>query len=247
MTQVKRMGRAPTSLGRRRFWHAFFVVMQFSFRSVSLRKASWFGTLVFAGCLLILYPFAFGSEVIQKGEVRHGAFWAINEFVVALTVGRLFVSEQEGGALEFLLASRTPRSAVLVGKMAFTALQLFTLQVPLTVLWIVFYNVPTESVSALVKVLLPVCVLFNLGTASLGSLITCITARSAAREILVPILFYPLQTSVLLAAVTLCARSDPGLALVGGFSAQAWWTVLAGFPVVFTALGFMLDNALLQE
>ena len=234
-------------IGPRRFWHTFTMVAQFSYRSVALRKATWFGTLVFAACLLVLFPFAFGTEVIQKGEVRHGAFWAINEFVVALTVGRIFATEQDAGALEFLLASRSSRPAILFGKMAFTAFQLLSLQVPLVLMWIVFYNVPTATLLEQIRTYLPVCVLFNLGTASLGALIACITARSTAREILVPILFYPLQISALLAAVTLCLRSDPAYQLVGGFSESAWWTLLAGFPVLFSALGFMLGDVLLQE
>ena len=235
------------SIGPRRFWHTFAVVAQFSYRSVALRKATWFGTLVFAACLLVLFPFAFGTEVIQKGEVRHGAFWAINEFVVALTVGRLFATEQEAGALEFLLASRASRASILLGKMAFTALQLLSLQIPLLLMWIVFYNVPLDSLPDQVRTYLPVCLLFDLGTASLGALITCITARSTAREILVPILFYPLQISALLAAVTLCLRSDPAYQLVGGFSEEAWWTILAGFPFIFSAMGFLLGDVLLQE
>lgn len=237
--------RAP--LRSRRFWHTFFTVIQFSYRSVSLRKASWFGTLVFAGCLLILFPFAFGTEAVTRLDVRYGAFWAINEFMVALTVSRLFSAEQECGALEFLLASRASRASVLLGKTVFTAFQLLTLQVPLLCLWIVFYNIPAESLRLVLGTLIPVCVLFNLGTASLGALITCITARSQAREILIPILFYPLQVALLLGSVTLCFTSDTSTQLLGTFSTAAWWSILGTYPVIFSAMGFLLGDALLQE
>jgi heme exporter protein B len=230
-----------------RWCQTFLFVTQFSVRSVLVRKASWFGVLTFAAGLLILFPFAFGTELLDTGEVRHGAFWAIQEFVVALVLGRLFAVEQEQGALEFLLASRAPRSAILAGKTFFTTLQLLSLQIPLVILWAVFYNVPTAGFGQNVRYLLPVCLLFNLGTAALGALLSCATARSQAREILLPILFFPLQMAPLLAAVTLMLRNDPGYEYVGGFADGAWWTVLGGYPVVFLAVGFLLDDVLLQE
>lgn len=241
------MSTVGSPLGAARWWHAFLFVTQFSWRGVMLRKASYFGVLTFAACLLVLFPFAFGTEMIAKGEVRHGAFWAIQEFVVALVVSRLFHAESEQGALEYLLSSRAPRSAILCGKTLFCALQLGLVQVPLIALWILVYNVPFGSVAQNVRHFLPVCALFNLGTSSLGALLSCVVARSQAREILLPILFYPLQLTALLAAVTLMLRNDIGYEFVGGFSESSWWTLLAALPVVFLAVGFLLDNVLLQE
>jgi heme exporter protein B len=234
-------------VGSKRWWHTFAFVLQFSWRGVMIRKASYFGVLVFAACLMVLFPFALGTEMVTKGEVRHGAFWAIQEFVVALVISRLFHAESEQGALEFLLSSRAPRSAVLVGKTIFSALQLFAVQIPLVAFWILLYNIPNESLMPILRHIIPVCILFNLGTSALGALLSCVVARSQAREILLPILFYPLQMAALLASVTLMLRNDVGYEFVGGFSEPAWWTLSAGFPVVFVAVGFLLDNVLLQE
>ncbi len=233
-----------TELGR--WWHAFFVILQFSYRSVMLRKAGWLGTLIFAGCLLILFPFAFGTETIKRPEIRFGAYWVINEFVVALTVSRLFTSEQEGGALEFLLASRSPRSALLCGKIAFTTLQLLSLQVPITLLWIIFYNVQIETLGDTFRTLLPVCFLFNLGTASVGALISCATSRSLAKEILQPILFFPLQIALLVGSVTLCLRTEAD-SVLSTLDTSAWWAVIGGFPLIFIGLGFFMAQNLFQE
>ena len=234
-------------LGWGRWWHTVQMVMQFSFRSVMIRKASFFGLLAFAACLLVLFPFAFGTEMIRTNEIRHGAFWSIQEFVAALMVGRMFQAETDQGALEFLLASRAPRSAVLFGKALFNALQMCVLQVPFVLIWVVMYNIPSENIEQNIRYLLPVCALFNLGTSGLGALLNCTVARSQAKEILLPILFFPLQISVLLASVTLLLRNDVGYQMVGGFGDSAWWSLLIGFPAVFFAVGFLLDNALLQE
>ncbi|MEN9529910.1 MAG: hypothetical protein RI932_1783 [Pseudomonadota bacterium] len=234
---------SAAQLWRRNCW----LVFEYSVRSVFLRKASWAGTLAFAACLAILFPFAFGTELIQKAEIRHGAFWAINEFVVALSVARLFTVETEGGILEYFLSTQVHRSAVLFGKILFIVLYLLSVQLPLLLMWIVFYNVPGNVLVSLSSTLLPLLVLFNLGTGTIGALLACVTARSTARDILLPLLFYPLQMSILLAAVSLATMSDPAIVMLAGTSEQSWWTMMLGVPVLFLAVGVLLSNVLFQE
>lgn len=224
-----------------------WLVFEYSARSVFIRKSSWAGTLAFAACLAILFPFSFGTELIQKAEIRHGAFWAINEFIVALTVGRLFTLESESGILELVLSSGISRSALLFGKILFVVLYLLSVQLPLLIVWIVFYNVPTVSVGAFLPVSLPLLVLFNLGTGTIGALLACVTARSSGRDLLMPLLFYPLQLSVLLAAVSLATYTDPAVVMLAGTQSTSWWTILAGVPVLFLSLGVLLSDILFQE
>jgi len=224
-----------------------WLVFEYSARSVFLRKSSWAGTLAFAACLAILFPFSFGTELIQKAEIRHGAFWAINEFVVALTVGRLFALEAESGILEMALSSGISRSSLLFGKILFIVLYLFSVQLPLLIVWIVFYNVPNAAVASILPSIVPLLLLFNLGTGTIGALLACVTARSTGRDLLMPLLFYPLQLSVLLAAVSLATYTDPGVVMLAGTQGTSWWTILAGVPVLFLAVGVLLSQALFQE
>lgn len=224
-----------------------WLVFEFSVRSVFIRKSSWVGTLAFAACLSILFPFSFGTELIQKAEIRHGAFWAINEFVVALSVGRLFAWESESGILEMVLGSGISRSSLLFGKIFFIVLYLLSVQLPLLLVWIVFYNVPNAAIALLLPTILPLLLLFNLGTGTIGALLACVTARSSGRDLLMPLLFYPLQLSLLLAAVSLATFTDPGVVMLAGSQSSSWWTVLLGVPVLFLALGVLLSEALFQE
>ncbi|WP_161597634.1 heme exporter protein CcmB [Fluviispira multicolorata] len=228
------------------FFTYFIFINKISCRSIWMRKASWFGTLLFAGCLLILFPFGLGTEALQRNDVRIGSLWIINEFIAALIIGRMFSPEQESFALDYILSSRMPRAALLVGKISFTALQILSLQIPVTFFWIILYNVQTEILIELLKTIVPISLIFNLGTASLGALVSCLTARSLAKEILQPMLFFPLQSGVLLAAVSLSMQIGDNV-LLGAFSSTAWWTVLSAYPILFTAMGFLLSNVLLQE
>jgi ABC-type transport system involved in cytochrome c biogenesis permease component len=158
----------------------------------------------------------------------------------------MFVPELEMNALDLLLSSRSQRSAILMGKISFTAAQIFSLQIPITLFWIVLYHVPENIFFDILPTLIPVYFAFTLGTASLGALVFCLTVRSLARDILQPILFFPLQSALLLASVSLSVGSI-STNLIGAFSNTAWWTILLSYPVLLITLGCLLSPILFQE
>lgn len=222
------------------------VVLELSWKGLLARKSAWVGTLVFGMCLLVLFPFSFGTDWIRQEAVRTGSFWAIQEFVVALVVMGLFSQESEQGALELLLQPGFSRAALVLGKVLFTVFQLLTIQIPMFIVWWALYEVPAQDTLPLLRVMVPAVVLFNAGTAALGVMLNALTARSLGREILMPILFFPLQMALLLAAVQV-SMVDALLLPKGGFTAAAWWSILAGFPVTMLAVGQLLGGALFEE
>ena len=141
-------------------------------------------------------------------------------------MGRLFAWESESGILEMVLGSGISRSSLLFGKIFFVVLYLLSVQLPLLLVWIVFYNVPYAAIALLLPTILPLLLLFNLGTGAIGALLSCVTARSSGRDLLMPLLFYPLQLSLLLAAVSLATFTDPGVVMLAGTQSSSWWTVL---------------------
>lgn len=224
----------------------FWLINKISFRSIWLRKSAWFGTLIFAGCLLILLPFAFGIGVLKRPDVSLGSLWIVHEFVVALSISRLFVPETESQALDFLLSSRSSRSALFLGKVSFATIEMFSLQIPITLLWVILYHVPEAQFISWLDRLSMICLFFDIGSCALGALIFCLTIRTLAKDILQPILFFPLQSSLLLAAVSLSVGffSDH---LIGAFDSSAWWTILLSYPVLLITLGCLLSSILFQE
>lgn len=229
------------------YWLFIFIfINKISIRSAWANKASWFGSLIFASCLLILFPFGLGTEVLKRIDVQIGIFWIINEFIVVLFISRMFAPEQESHALDFLLSTRIPKSSFFAGKISITTLQILTLQIPITFFWIILYNVSGDFLFELIKTICLVSLIFNIGSASLGALISCLTTRSLAKEILQPILFFPIQSGILLAAVSITIQVGSN-SLLGSFSQEAWWTILITYPILFITLGFLLSNILLQE
>lgn len=226
--------------------NTFALVFKISLRSFWLKKSFWLATLIFALCLLILFPFSLGISVIKRPDVQIGCLWAIMEFVAALCVGRIFVVEQEAHALDILLSSRSFRSAILFAKVCFTSLFIFSLQIPILFFWIILFNVQIPSFK-IIEYFFIVSFFFSFGSASIGSLVYALTTRSLAKEILQPILFFPLQTGILLASVAVTLSASSLSALSSALGEQAWWTILIIYPVLFTAIGWIFSSALLEE
>jgi len=164
----------------KRWLNTFFLIFHVSVRSFWIKKSFWLGALIFALCLLILFPFSLGTQVIKRPDVQIGCLWTIMEFVAALCVGRMFATEQEAQALDILLCSRSFRSAILFAKICFTTLFIFSLQIPILFFWLILFNVTIHSYLNFIVT----SFFFSFGSASLGSLIYALTTRSLAKEIL---------------------------------------------------------------
>lgn len=233
-------------MSQARWLKIFFLIHKLSFRSLMVRKVSWFGTLLFACCLLVMFSFSLGTPLLVRNDVRVGSFWAIAEFVCALTIGRMFFAEQESFALDFMLAANAPRSAIFLGKVFFTALLILSFQCCVAVFWAFLYNISFSDVCLLFFTLVAVSFFFAFGTAALGALVCALTAKSVGKEILQPLLFFPLQSGILLAATTLCMQSVQ-MESAGALSTQSWWAILFFYPILFSALGCVLSSVLLKE
>ena len=210
------------------------------------RKAAWVSQLVFSSCVLVLFPFVLGTEPLAISAVRWGAFWVVQEFLVAMVMQRLFFAEQEAGAIDFLFAARVHRTAFFCAKVCFAVVQLFVLQACLTALWLLLFNVPLNEVGVSLSIVLQVIIPFDVGTAALGCILYGVTLRSLAREILFPILFFPLQFALVLACASLSLGASQA-AVTGLFAPGAWWALLAGYPVIFCSLGVLFSDQLFKD
>ncbi|MES2614464.1 MAG: heme exporter protein CcmB [Bdellovibrionota bacterium] len=229
------------------WFNIFSLVFTVSVRSFWIKKSFWIGIIIFALCLLILFPFSLGTQVIKRPDVQIGCLWAIMEFVAALCISRMFTTEQEANALDILLCSRSSRWAILFAKICFTALLIFSLQIPILFFWMFFFNVDFFSITTFVLNLFFPSIFFSFGSAAIGAFVYGLTVRSLAKEILQPILFFPLQTALLLASVSISLSANSLDSLSSAFGQQAWWTILVLYPVIFSTLGWIFSFMLLEE
>lgn len=196
-------------------------------------KAGFNAVVALAVTILVMFGFALGPDAQALRDAAAGAIWLAVLFAGVLAFNRSYQVELDGGALEQLILYPGSRRAIFAGKLlanfAFVALML----VIVVAVGIVLFQVrmPAEW-PALVAILF----LGATGLVTLGTFYAAMASRSRAREVLLPLLLFPMLVPVLLAAM------EATKALLGGNvmgDAGAWARLLVAFDVIFLFATFL--------
>ena len=196
-------------------------------------KAGFNGVASLAVTILVLLGLALGPDASALRNAAVGAVWLATLFSGVLAFNRSFQVELESGALEPLLLYPGPRWPIFAGKLVanlvFVSLMV---TIVMTVGMVLFgITVPSRWLS-----LLAVSFLGVLGLVILGTFYASMSSRSRAREVLLPLLLFPMLVPVLLAATT-ASKALLGADLM--HESGAWMKLLLGYDVVFLIATFM--------
>jgi heme exporter protein B len=156
-----------------------------------------------------------------------------------LGLNRAFVMEKDRGCLEGLLLAPVDHTAIYFGKMISTVLFMLVVEALMIPVFTAFFGVNLFDLR-----LLLIVVLGTVGFASVGTILSAMTAQTRAREVLLPILLLPVAAPVLIAAVKATAGILDGLTM--GEMAR-WWQLLLAFAVIFPAVAFMTFDYVVKE
>jgi heme exporter protein B len=197
-------------------------------------------TLVFVLLVLVLFSFTFDPTSAESRRFGPGLLWLGLLFASSLMLQPSFVREQSNDTLSALRMSPISPFAILLGKLAANALFLFFVELILLPVFAALYNLPILPVLGR---LLLVLFLGTLGLATIGTVFSSITAQARLRELLLPLLMFPLVAPVLIASTE---------ATVGLFSEDAsldrvWLVFLVAFDVVFLTAAWLFGEYLFEE
>ena len=217
----------------RREWRRARAIAWKDLTSERRSKAGFNSVVALAVTILVMFGFALGPDAQAIRDAAPGAIWLAVLFAGVLAFNRSYQVELDGGALEQLILYPGTRRAIFAGKLlanfAFVALMLV---IVITVGVVLFQvRIPAEW-PALVAIL----VLGAIGLVTLGTFYAAMASRSRAREVLLPLLLFPMLVPVLLAAM------EATKALLGGNlmgDAGAWARLLVAFDVVFLVATFL--------
>lgn len=196
-------------------------------------KAGFNGVVALGITILILLGLALGPDTQALHNAAVGAVWLATLFSGVLAFNRSFQVELETGALEPLLLYPGPRWTIFAGKLLGN-LMFVTLMVAIVVAaGVVLFGVRIPSGW---PALLGVLALGIVGLVLLGTFYASMASRSRAREVLLPLLLFPMLVPVLLAATT-ASKALLGADLM--HEAGAWIRLLAAYDVVFFIATFI--------
>ena len=180
--------------------------------------------------LLVVIVFSFALNVTPRlvTQLAPGILWVAFAFAGILAMNRAFVREKEQGGLEGLLLTPVSRDAIFLGKVL--AIFIFMLVVE-------FLLLPVFAVmlgfSAFSFMLLLTIVLATLGFATVGTLFSAIAVQTRSREIMLPVLFFPIVLPVIIAAVEASTQAIGGDSGVG---IGRWLPLIGVFDALFLVI-----------
>lgn len=209
-------------------------------RSELRTKEAINASLSFALVILLLFSFAFDPTADTTREISGGLLWLVFAFAGALILNRSFARELENDCLDALIASPVPGPALFLGKVLANYALLLGIEFVCLPIFGIFYNVRwTQQLPSLALVLL----LASWGVSVVGTVFSALTVNMRLRELMLPMLVYPMLIPCLMAAMQLTTPLLAGEPIQGDLF--AWLRMLVGFDIIFTALAVMLIDTVL--
>jgi len=196
--------------------------------------------LFFAVTILLLFAFALPLDDASHRLLAPGLFWVVFLLSGILNLNKLFQIEKENSCMEALLMSPISRGSIFLAKMAENMIFVLAMQVILIPLFsLFFYQDLLQHFFSVLGLSFLTC----LGFSSLGTLLGGLTTDVRFKEILLPILLFPLLVPLLLASVILLKSVING----AGLGAELdWLKLLVGFDLVFALLSYLVFDYVME-
>lgn len=205
-------------------------------RRESLMAMFFFGTL-----LLFVFHFAFEIPKEKAAEMAPGLLWLAFIFTGTLGLTQLFQVERENHCLDALLLSPMDRASLYLAKVVFNLFLMLLVELVVFPLFWVLFNLEAWS---LLPYLFLVALLGTIGFCVLGTLFAAVTMKARARELLLPLVLFPLMIPVILATV----RCMESILRLGDFGEAAGWIrLLIGFDIIFLTAGFLIFEWVIES
>ena len=195
--------------------------------------------VVFGLLLVVVFSFALDPEPGDAKRMAPGILWVAFAFTATLAMNRAFSREQESGALEGLLVSPVSRDAIFLSKAATSFIFMLLIEAVLLPAYAVILGF-----SALSWTLAATMILATLGFALIGTLFSALAAQTRSREIMLPVLFFPVVLPVILAAVEASTRAVGGETFVG---LGRWLPLIGVFDALFLVICPWLFSFIVED
>jgi heme exporter protein CcmB len=192
-------------------------------------------TLFFSVASVLVFSFSFVRDGQAPEGSGAGILWVAIAFSGTLALGRAFERERQSETLRALLLAPVERAAVYLGKLLGLLVLMTIVEIVLVLVVGLLFGAPLGHAPLL---LLGLLALGTIGFAAVGTLLAAMLVRAHSRDVLLPILLYPITVPVIIAGVRGTAAlfaAEPDIAM-----AQTWLSMLVFFDAVFVTLALWM-------
>lgn len=196
------------------------------------------GMLVFSLLTIITFNFAFDLTGVDRAPAGAGALWVAFTFAGMIGLGRAIALEKDRGSLDGLLLCPVDRGVLYLGKLAGNLIFMLLVEIITVPVFGALFNLPVFRPRLLLALALG-----TLGFAAIGTLFSVMAAGTRAREILFPVLLFPIAVPLVIATIrssVLVLTDQPG-------EAVRWLNLLVGFDIIFLTIAFLVFDRVVEE
>ena len=198
-------------------------------------------TSMFAFAVLSLFIFNYALELspIDRAEIAPGLIWVVMVFAGTLGLNRSFAAEQDQGSFEGLMMAVPELSVIYLAKMITNLMMMFGLAILVIPIYSLLYNQSLFDLR-----FFGILMLGAWGYSAAGTLISSMTVQSRMRDLLLPVLLFPLLLPVNMAVV------KSGSAIIAASSVpefQSWINLLLVYDVIMTVVSIMVFEYVIRE
>jgi heme exporter protein B len=195
--------------------------------------------LVFSLLVIVIFNFALELDIRAREAVTSGVLWVTFAFAGTLGLNRSLSIEKDQGSLDGLLLAPVDRSAIYFGKVTSNLVFMLIVEAIVLPMYSFLYNVNLFEPGLLLTLLLG-----SIGYIVVGTLLAAMAVHSRTRDVMLPILLFPVVIPVLIAAV----KASAGFLTGDDFAnIRPWLNLLLVYDVIFTSIGFMVFDYVVEE
>jgi heme exporter protein B len=226
----------------RPFWRIVWIVARKDLAIEARSRELVNTTVFFALSCVIIFAVSFVRDGRALGDAAAGILWVAVAFSGTLALGRTFERERYADTLRALMLAPCDRPAIYVGKLVGILALLFATEIVIVPLVALLFQARLFDHAALMAALL---LGGTLGFACVGTLFAAMLSRARSRDVLLPILLYPVTIPVMIAGVRgtgALLEATPQLEM-----ARLWIMLLLSFDVVFLVLSLWTFEPMMTE
>ena len=195
--------------------------------------------LVFAMLVILIFNFALKLDAHTRITATSGILWVTFTFAGTLGLNRSMAVEKDRGCLDGLLLAPVDRSSIYFGKVLSNLAFMFIVEAIVLPLYSLLYNINLFNPGLLLVILLG-----SIGYIAIGTLLAAMAVQTRTRDVMLPILLFPVVIPVVVAAVEASGGFLQGLQ----FTEVAYWiNLLLVYDVIFIAIAFMVFDYIVEE
>jgi len=217
-------------------WTVYFKDIKLDLRSME----NFISMLFFSVIILLIFAFALPADEKNHQLLSPGIFWVTFLLSGLLSLNKTFQMEKDNACMDAMLLTPISRGAIFLGKMTGNLTFILAIQAILIPIFsLLFYSQILDYFFPLMLLSLIAAV----GFSSLGTLLSGMTSDLRFKEILLPVLLFPLLIPLLLAAVKITQAILAGEGLQGELD---WLKLLLGFDGIFLVISYLTFDFVME-